>query len=267
MYARRCAVSLLEKKEFCDRPRVSVKLKEPFDEVIKLILEHEPCAALYPGLPAFCGQKNINHPNTHQTANRVRLRKGSIIGRIFKLHHTWSGAFQSNPNLFNLEQLFYTFVDHTMTYLECDEKDYYPTMISEFAILLGEFAGNRSAEVIRQMEDFDTCCHCCYRNDKSVDNNTKTEFANAVTFFLQANYDAERKTMFTLCKTCLAKIVGNKQGVESTTRACTICLESPKDCLLLPCNHYCMCISCANKITSCPYCRTNVTDRRKVFEQ
>jgi len=239
-----------------------------------------------------------NHQKSHRTANRVQGRKPSIFGKIFRLRKTWNGQFKKNENLFNFAEIFDDFVNHVMKYIECEDEDKFKSkIISEFFILLGEFVGTVPWQrVIRQMESFDTCCNCCYESDgKSVDENAKHEFATAISFFLRANYDAERKTIFSLCKNCLAKIVGtnkaepsemtakikNKQddmsklvgknmNVEKTLEAqeemlCKICMSAIKDCLLLPCFHYCMCFPCATKVKECPYCRAKVTDRRKIF--
>lgn len=48
---------------------------------------------------------------------------------------------------------------------------------------------------------------------------------------------------------------------------CVICMSDTKNCLLEPCNHLAMCISCYNSgnITTCPCCRQKVTSMRKIF--
>ena len=33
---------------------------------------------------------------------------------------------------------------------------------------------------------------------------------------------------------------------------CTVCLDQPKDCLLQPCNHVCVCQFCSQKLDKCP---------------
>lgn len=48
---------------------------------------------------------------------------------------------------------------------------------------------------------------------------------------------------------------------------CVICMTDTKNCLLEPCNHVAMCISCYNSgnIKTCPCCRQNVTGMKKIF--
>lgn len=56
-------------------------------------------------------------------------------------------------------------------------------------------------------------------------------------------------------------------------RSCVICMENTKCCLLNPCMHLCLCISCSrsqeNDIKlgkfSCPVCRTSVKFINKIF--
>lgn len=48
---------------------------------------------------------------------------------------------------------------------------------------------------------------------------------------------------------------------------CVVCMSDTKNCLLEPCNHLAMCISCYNigNIRTCPCCREQVTGMRKIF--
>ncbi|TNJ26193.1 Ankyrin repeat protein 2 [Giardia muris] len=48
---------------------------------------------------------------------------------------------------------------------------------------------------------------------------------------------------------------------------CVICLTNPKDTLLQPCNHLCVCSSCAGRIMNqtCPLCRTPIESTVKVY--
>lgn len=48
---------------------------------------------------------------------------------------------------------------------------------------------------------------------------------------------------------------------------CVVCMSDTKNCLLEPCNHLAMCISCYNtgNVRTCPCCREKVTGMRKVF--
>jgi len=44
---------------------------------------------------------------------------------------------------------------------------------------------------------------------------------------------------------------------------CNICLDKNKE-ILFNCNHL-VCIQCSRRITSCPICRANITERRRIF--
>jgi hypothetical protein len=49
-----------------------------------------------------------------------------------------------------------------------------------------------------------------------------------------------------------------------------LCFDAPKDHIILPCFHVCVCEACANQLTqmekpSCPICRTAIQQTNKVF--
>ena len=49
-----------------------------------------------------------------------------------------------------------------------------------------------------------------------------------------------------------------------------LCFDAPKDHIILPCFHVCVCEACANLLTqmekpSCPICRTAMQQTNKVF--
>eukprot|EP00750_Incisomonas_marina_P002704 INCI12569.1.p1 GENE.INCI12569.1~~INCI12569.1.p1 ORF type:complete len:715 (+),score=125.65 INCI12569.1:389-2533(+) len=59
---------------------------------------------------------------------------------------------------------------------------------------------------------------------------------------------------------------------DDDDRMCVVCWESPKDTLIQPCNHMCLCYKCATqlddrgvRISQCPMCRGQVFDIIKVF--
>uniref|UniRef100_A0A7S4SDA9 RING-type domain-containing protein n=1 Tax=Alexandrium monilatum TaxID=311494 RepID=A0A7S4SDA9_9DINO len=47
--------------------------------------------------------------------------------------------------------------------------------------------------------------------------------------------------------------------------ACVVCLEAPRQILLLPCRHVCCCKACADRLERCPVCRAWKTAFTKVF--
>jgi protein neuralized len=58
-------------------------------------------------------------------------------------------------------------------------------------------------------------------------------------------------------------------GAEETM--CVVCFDAPKDHILVPCYHLCVCEACAILLTqmekpSCPICRTAIQQTNKVFQ-
>lgn len=51
-------------------------------------------------------------------------------------------------------------------------------------------------------------------------------------------------------------------GQDDESRLCCVCLDQPRDAMLIPCNHAVTCISCAimvkDKTGQCPYCRAAI---------
>jgi hypothetical protein len=57
-------------------------------------------------------------------------------------------------------------------------------------------------------------------------------------------------------------------GAEETQ--CVVCFDAPKDHLVLPCKHLCVCEACAQQLTKtrtpmCPVCRGPIIQTMKVF--
>ena len=46
---------------------------------------------------------------------------------------------------------------------------------------------------------------------------------------------------------------------------CVICLDAPKEMLLEPCRHVCLCADCAARVTECPVCRSKVRRRMRLY--
>jgi transcription elongation GreA/GreB family factor len=52
---------------------------------------------------------------------------------------------------------------------------------------------------------------------------------------------------------------------------CVVCFDAPKDHILVPCYHLCVCEACANLLTqmdkpTCPICRAAIRQTNKVFQ-
>jgi len=51
---------------------------------------------------------------------------------------------------------------------------------------------------------------------------------------------------------------------------CVLCLDAPKDHIIIPCGHQCVCEACAEKLKKarnplCPFCRAPINATHKVF--
>jgi hypothetical protein len=62
---------------------------------------------------------------------------------------------------------------------------------------------------------------------------------------------------------------GTPQPDEDET-LCVLCLDAPKDHIIAPCGHQCVCEACAEKLKEarsplCPFCRTPIHSTFKVF--
>ena len=62
------------------------------------------------------------------------------------------------------------------------------------------------------------------------------------------------------------------QPVGRQPAPCVVCLDAPRDCVLLPCGHTCLCLACAGVALRqpgrqgvCPICRGAVTAFNKIF--
>lgn len=47
---------------------------------------------------------------------------------------------------------------------------------------------------------------------------------------------------------------------------CVVCRTNPREIILLPCGHVCICEDCADDITDyCPVCRTKITQKTAAY--
>ncbi|AIN96016.1 E2 ubiquitin ligase-like protein [Leishmania panamensis] len=67
-------------------------------------------------------------------------------------------------------------------------------------------------------------------------------------------------------------IDGNNSGSDKKNiidnmlpNSCLVCYRK-KDTVLVPCGHFCACMSCAANLTECPVCRSKIMVRQRVFE-
>ena len=46
---------------------------------------------------------------------------------------------------------------------------------------------------------------------------------------------------------------------------CIVCLQNPRDVILIACGHFCVCKNCAGQVDHCPLCRCEISQRINVF--
>lgn len=54
-----------------------------------------------------------------------------------------------------------------------------------------------------------------------------------------------------------------KSTLEKKNESCVVCLDKPKDHVLVPCGHVCLCKTCT--VPKCPICRHAVRMKMKIF--
>ena len=57
----------------------------------------------------------------------------------------------------------------------------------------------------------------------------------------------------------------NPTPADDSHKLCVVCLVEPADHVLLPCGHVCVCKRCAASVTTCPMCRADVSERKRVY--
>eukprot|EP00993_Chasmostoma_nieuportense_P004354 NODE_5028_length_708_cov_23.079174_g4865_i0.p1 GENE.NODE_5028_length_708_cov_23.079174_g4865_i0~~NODE_5028_length_708_cov_23.079174_g4865_i0.p1 ORF type:complete len:184 (+),score=48.76 NODE_5028_length_708_cov_23.079174_g4865_i0:70-552(+) len=56
------------------------------------------------------------------------------------------------------------------------------------------------------------------------------------------------------------------QSAQQDKINCCICFEHPKAVILMPCQHEATCAGCADRLETCPVCRTPITQSIKPFK-
>lgn len=47
-------------------------------------------------------------------------------------------------------------------------------------------------------------------------------------------------------------------GDTADDAECVVCLTEPKQCIVLPCRHFCVCAQCLERLNACPVCRSTI---------
>ena len=55
-----------------------------------------------------------------------------------------------------------------------------------------------------------------------------------------------------------------KRTIEDSTE-CVICMDNPKQALIMPCLHVSSCIDCSLALDKCPICRGNIDTIKKIY--
>jgi pSer/pThr/pTyr-binding forkhead associated (FHA) protein len=58
------------------------------------------------------------------------------------------------------------------------------------------------------------------------------------------------------------RLASKPQGFDN---CCSICLDSERDCLIMPCRHSCSCLRCIKSVKNCPVCRTPINDIIRIY--
>ena len=53
--------------------------------------------------------------------------------------------------------------------------------------------------------------------------------------------------------------------VPNHSDECIICMEEPRQTVLMPCGHMLACATCAAQLDDCPTCRKRITSRVRVY--
>ena len=52
---------------------------------------------------------------------------------------------------------------------------------------------------------------------------------------------------------------------EEESKQCVVCMDQPRELMIRPCNHYCVCQSCARRLQKCPMCNRLINRAERVY--
>jgi len=81
----------------------------------------------------------------------------------------------------------------------------------------------------------------------------------------KANGEIAKQTATVENHATTARTLRNKLDTLERKSECVVCQSREKLILFTPCNHVQCCQSCADKIVSCPVCRTVIQTKIKIF--
>ena len=167
-------------------------------------------------------------------------------------YHYKTGAnqlFSQSSHLFNPS----IFSDEELIYRSIDEK--------------GEFDGSALLPVVIQCvaeegeepHQSHTLIAIVERNNEntySIKPLKQKLFVDGLTYLLQEIYGIENKNAMTVRGDAA---LASDDDLEDNSSECVICMSDPRDTLILPCRHLCLCNGCADSLryqaNNCPICR------------
>ena len=77
------------------------------------------------------------------------------------------------------------------------------------------------------------------------------------------NEKDEKDKIEVYCASCKNNAINNDDNIDANK--CRICYEMEIDCILLPCAHFAVCMTCALKMDTCPFDRTKITRIQQIY--
>jgi len=91
-------------------------------------------------------------------------------------------------------------------------------------------------------------------DDESMYKNIEDKLEEALTITRKAKEDYIRQS-------AVASFITNSKGNPD----CVICMENPKEILINPCKHFCLCLVCSDRVTNCPLCKQLIESKDRIF--
>ncbi|CAG2113995.1 unnamed protein product [Medioppia subpectinata] len=149
-----------------------------------------------------------------------------------------------NPSLFSDEELMYRSVDEKGDF---DGSALLPVVIHCVA---------QEGEDPRQSHTLIAVVERNHENMHSIKPLKQKLFVDGLTYLLQEIYGIENKNALT---TKGDQTLPVDNDLEDNSSECVICMSDPRDTLILPCRHLCLCNGCADSLryqaNNCPICR------------
>lgn len=86
-------------------------------------------------------------------------------------------------------------------------------------------------------------------------------------FYLKKRQErTERRIREALEKSRQQRRAQSRQKNVNDDQRCVVCVQNPKEVIILPCGHVCLCEDCSLQITNnCPVCRAKIDSKAAAF--